>query len=118
MVENLPGINLTGLLKDTCMIGSRNHLESGDRFCDFVHDKWLSYEVQGKGLFVQKEKLKRLKSDLKIWNIDIFGNVNLLEEALQKKIQDLDAHDDEGALDAASREERRTLLAEKNMNLF
>ena len=74
--------------------------------------------MHGRGLFVIKEKLKRLKSYLKIWNRDSFGNVNLLGEVLQKKIQDLNARDDEDSLDAAGREERKFLLAEQNRNLI
>jgi len=35
-----------------------------------------------------------LKSDLKIWNKDVFRNVNQLGKVIQKKIQELDAHDD------------------------
>jgi len=53
------------------------------RFKDFVHN-WISYEVQGGWIFVFKEKMKNLKADLKIWNKDIFGNVNHVGEDLQK----------------------------------
>jgi len=34
--------------------------------------KWESYEVQGSGLFVFKENLKKLKAYLKVWNRDVF----------------------------------------------
>ncbi|XP_068504281.1 uncharacterized protein [Phaseolus vulgaris] len=50
------------------------------RFKDFVRTKWESYEVQGCGIFVFKEKLKKLKEDLKVWNIESFGNINLAGE--------------------------------------
>ena len=60
-------------------------------------------------MFIVKEKLKRLKQDLKVWNRDIFGNINSLGEDLKKKIQVLDAWDDEDVLDEAVREERRFL---------
>jgi len=50
--------------------------------------------VSGGGIFVFKEKLKKLKANLKSWNIDIFGNVNQIGEDLQKKIHELDARDD------------------------
>jgi len=69
-------------------------------------------------MFVLKEKLKKVKIRFKIWNRDVFSNVNQIEEVLQKKIQELDAHDVEGVLDEEGREERRTLLAEPNRNLF
>ena len=57
-------------------------------------NSWTSYEVSGGGIFVFKEKLKKLKANLKSWNIDIFGNVNQIGEDLQKKIHELDARDD------------------------
>jgi len=74
-----------------------------------VQDKWTNYDVVGRGMFIVKEKLKRLKQDLKVWNRDIFGNINSLGEDLKKKIQVLDAWDDEDVLDEAVREERRFL---------
>jgi len=55
---------------------------------------------------------------LKIWNREIFGNVNQAGEIIQKKIQELDARDDENDLDEFGREEMRLLLAEQNRNLF
>jgi len=33
--------------------------------------------MQGSGIFVFKEKLKKLKADLKVWNRESFGNINL-----------------------------------------
>jgi len=59
-----------------------------------------------------KEKLKKLKSDLKIWNREVFDNVNQVGEVLQKRIQELDECDDVGGLDEEGRAERRSLLAE------
>jgi len=52
---------------------------------------------------VFKEKLKKLKSDLKVWNRDVFGDVNLKGEILKKKIEDFDARDDAGVLDEEGR---------------
>jgi len=40
-------------------------------------DVWQNNcRLQGGGLFILKEKLKMLKSDLKAWNRDVFRNVN------------------------------------------
>ena len=55
---------------------------------------------------------------MKVWNRDIFGNVNSFGEDLKKKIQYLDDRGDECVLDEAGREERRLLLAEQNKNIF
>ena len=84
----------------------------------FLREKWPSYEVQGGGMYIFKEKLKKLKVDLKVWNKEIFGNVNQLGEGLQKRINELDIKDEENELDMYEREERRSLLADLNKNLF
>ena len=92
--------------------------QSDGRFKDFVRSKWHSYEVQGGGMFVFKEKLKKLKADLKIWNREVFGYVNLEGNKLVKKVQELDARDDESDLNEQGREERRVLLDEYSWFLF
>ncbi|XP_068503636.1 uncharacterized protein [Phaseolus vulgaris] len=92
--------------------------QSDGRFKDFVRSKWHSYEVQGGGMFVFKEKLKNLKADLKIWNREVFGYVNLEGNKLVKKVQELDARDDESDLNEQGREERRVLLDEYSWFLF
>ncbi|XP_068491914.1 uncharacterized protein [Phaseolus vulgaris] len=73
--------------------------KSDDRFNDFVRDKWTNYYMYGRGLFAFKENLKRLKLVLKACNRYTFGNLISIREELKKKIQDLDARDDEGVLD-------------------
>jgi len=56
--------------------------QSDGRFKDFVKSKWQSYEVQGSGIYVLKEKFKKLKADLKVWNRDTFGNLNHVGEEI------------------------------------
>jgi len=92
--------------------------QSDSRFKVFLRERWPSYEVQGGGMYIFKEKLKKLKVDLKVWNKEIFGNVNQLGEGLQKRINELDIKDEENELDMYEREERRSLLADLNKNLF
>jgi len=87
--------------------------QSDERVKDFVISKWQRYEVQGSGIYVLKEKLKKLKADLKVWNKDTFGNLNQAGEDIQRHIQNLHARDDESELDEERREERRILLAEQ-----
>jgi len=69
------------------------------RFLAFIRSKWQNYEGYDEGLYILKEKLKRLKLDLEIWNKEVFKNVNQTGEILQKKIQELDAGVDEDDLD-------------------
>ena len=69
-------------------------------------------------MFVFKERLKKLKAYLKIWNREVFGYVNLEGDKLVKKVQELDDRDDESDLDEQGREERRVLLAKYSQFLF
>ncbi|XP_068466659.1 uncharacterized protein [Phaseolus vulgaris] len=70
------------------------------------------------GIYVFKEKLKKLKAELKIWNKEVFGDVNLASEELQRRINELDARDDDNGLEESEREERRSLLADLNKTMF
>jgi len=54
----------------------------------------------------------------KVWNKEVYGNVNRISESLQKRIIELDARDDESGLDESEREERRSLLTNFSKNLF
>ena len=60
-------------------------------------------------MFVFKEKLKKLKADLKVWNKEVFRNVLKVGVELQKRISELDARDKEYELDELGREEMRIL---------
>ncbi|XP_068478909.1 uncharacterized protein [Phaseolus vulgaris] len=76
-----------------------------------VRSKWNNYEIFGFGMIVLKEKLKRLKAYIKIWNKEVFGNVNQEVEKLSKRVQELDDKDDESGLSEGGRLERKILLA-------
>ena len=58
--------------------------QSDSRFKEFLSVKWPSYEVCGGGLYIFKEKLKKLKADLKVWNKEVFGNVDQLVTRCKK----------------------------------
>jgi len=85
--------------------------QKDSRFKEFVSLSWSSYKVGGRGIFVFKEKLKKLKSNLKGWNKEVFGNVNQACVEIQKRLDELDAQDDEDGLDEVEREERKSLFA-------
>ena len=88
--------------------------QKDNRFKEFVRLKWENFDVQGSGIYVFKEKLKKLKAELKIWNKEVFGDVNLASEELQRRINELDTRDDDNGLEESEREERRSLLADLN----
>jgi len=60
--------------------------QSDSGFKVFLRERWPNYEVQGGGMYIFKEKLKKkkLKANLKVWNKEIFGNVNQLGDGLQR----------------------------------
>jgi len=55
------------------------------RFKELVKNKWESYDIRGNGLYVLKEKLKRLKFDIRNWNKYVFGDVNKQRVELEKE---------------------------------
>ncbi|KAL8530055.1 hypothetical protein ACS0TY_007224 [Phlomoides rotata] len=67
---------------------------SHPEFRDFVTGKWNSYSIEGWDGFVIKETFKRLKEDLKLWNSNVFGNVDRRIENHRREIWKLDTiHD-------------------------
>jgi len=84
------------------------------RFKEFVSSSWSSYAVVGDGIYTFKEKLKKLKADLKVLNKEVFDDANLACKEAQKRIEELDERDDDRGLAELEREERKALLAELN----
>lgn len=67
---------------------------SHPEFKKFIEDSWKSYEVDGWYGFRIKEKLKRLKEDLKKWNREVFGFIDSKVDQLKQDIHELDMIDD------------------------
>jgi len=67
--------------------------------------------VTGGGIFVFKEKLKKLKADLKVWNREVFGDVNQVSKEFQKRLEELDTRDEEDGLVESERDERKSFFA-------
>ena len=67
-------------------------LERG--FLGMVEGKWRSYEGQGNVIKVLKEKFKLLKLDQKVWNKDVFGNLNSTKQSLFCLLYTSDAADE------------------------
>jgi len=79
-------------------------------FKDLVKDKWMSYAVHGNGISKLKDKLKMLKSDLKVGNYEVFGHLNSNKERILKEIEDLDCQDANGVLEENARSKRMELI--------
>jgi len=85
------------------------YLKSG--FKELVKDKWKSYYVQGNDMMKFKDKLKSLMVDLKVWNRDVFGNLDTNKKKNLKEIDDLDSQDDQGELEESARLKRMGLVS-------
>jgi len=85
------------------------------RFRDMVKEKWDSYEVQGNSMSVLKDKLKLLKADLKVWNINVFGCVESHKRRILSEIEELDGKDDVEDLEESGRKRRMELLSQLGM---
>ena len=60
-------------------------------FKDLIRDWWKSFEFRGTSNYVLMEKIKALKSKLKIWNKYVFGRVEENKKnALSKVADDLE----------------------------
>ena len=81
----------------------------------FVKEKWGSYNVQGNNIFSFKDKLKLLKVDLKDWNKNVFGCLQLNQKLILKEIEVLDVKDDNEELEENGRLRRMDLLSQFRM---
>ncbi|XP_058776769.1 uncharacterized protein LOC131651118 [Vicia villosa] len=66
-------------------------------FILFVEKEWRGLDVQGRGDFVLKEKLRLLKDRLRWWNMNVFGKFDL---EVEEGVRDLNALDDLELLNA------------------
>jgi len=80
-------------------------------FGEMVKTKWNSYSSGGSGFINIKEKLKCLKRDLKLWNRDVFGNINTSKKMILQDIEDIDCQDCNGTMTENARLKRCELLS-------
>jgi hypothetical protein len=64
-----------------------------------VKDTWESMDIQGKKAFIIKEKLKRLKESLKVWNKEVFGIVDLNIDKTVRDLNELEEQIANGGID-------------------
>lgn len=75
--------------------------------------------MEGWGSFILKDKFKRLKEDLKVWNKEVFGPLDRRIEKRRKEILKLDTLDEVFSLEdheIMSRNEQRAYL-HRDLNL-
>src|ERR1044072_125652 len=90
------------------------------RFDKFVQESFEGIQIHGRGAYVLKEKLKRLKGLLKGWNKDVFGDIIAKKKDLGVKMNLLELKGEESVLTQAELDQRYELQAElwrgANMN--
>ena len=69
----------------------------------------MGYNFRGSYSFIVATKLKVLKSDLEIWNKEVFGNVSIWKEMNFNEIAFWDLKEREGGPSHKDNEVRRTI---------
>lgn len=85
-----------------------------DSFMEMVREWWQGYVFSGSPSFVVNMKLKALKSDLKVWNRDVFGDLNFRKASLLQELSSLDCLDESGNMDDKGKE--RKLFVSKELD--
>ena len=81
-------------------------------FVDKVQSWWDSYQVHGAPSFILANKLKLLKNDLKRWNVEMFGHVEVRLKKLWKDLGVLENMEESRGLSAMERVEIRRICEE------
>lgn len=61
-----------------------------DGFVDKAREWWRSYDFSASSSFMLKSKLKALKKDIKMWNQEVFGNLNFRKSSFLYELSSLD----------------------------
>ncbi|KAL5187611.1 hypothetical protein HKD37_05G013258 [Glycine soja] len=77
-----------------------------------VEGKGRESRVVGWGAFVPKDKLKALKSNLKEWNANVFGDLVKKQAKDEKEFNDLDKKEDEANLEKEEGKRKKVLQEE------
>ena len=83
-----------------------------DDFVAKVHQWWNSYQFQGFPSHILANKLKALKSDLRHWNAEEFGNVTVRKNALLAELNGLDVDLDSYIPSVEDRVRKEQVIAE------
>jgi hypothetical protein len=83
-----------------------------DGFLDKIQGWWSSYSFSGPPSLVLARKLKALKEALKIWNKEVFGDVDLRKKGVMADIGRLDEQEFQGVLSDEERVQRDQLRAD------
>ncbi|KAG6643577.1 hypothetical protein CIPAW_09G221600 [Carya illinoinensis] len=76
-----------GIIEAKCYFKFENMWLQVEGFVDKVRSWWHSCYFEGTPSFVLASKLRALKADLKMWNKDVFGNVEQQKKSLGKSFK-------------------------------
>ena len=79
-------------------------------FKDLIRDWWQSFEFRGTSNYVLMEKIKALKSKLKIWKKEVFGRVEENKKNALSKVAAWDELENQRSLSLAEAEARLSAM--------
>ncbi|XP_057477777.1 uncharacterized protein LOC130765384 [Actinidia eriantha] len=81
-------------------------------FRDFIRNWWEKYEVSGSPSYCLARKLRLLKEDLKRWNREVFGRVEIRLATLTEELQALESEEYFSGLSDVERDRRVEMKVE------
>ena len=85
-------------------------------FGELVQGWWDSYQIEGTPSFILAKKLKALKSNLKKWNDEVFGNVAHKRNQLMNELNKLDVDMEDRPLSEEEKNQRERIVAKLESN--
>ena len=86
-------------------------------FVDKVRN-WWSFSFRGSPSFILAKKLQVLKGEIKRWNLEVFGNVEIRNKAWAEELESLDRSDEERGLSEEEKERQRALASKLEASLL
>ncbi|KAF5453928.1 hypothetical protein F2P56_023637 [Juglans regia] len=82
------------------------------KFVDRVKQWWSSYQFQGAPSFNFAKKLKALKRDLKLWNMQSLGNIGANKKIKMMEIQEIERLQEKQPLAQEEQEQKTSLVVD------
>jgi hypothetical protein len=87
-------------------------------FVDKVISWWSSFSFTGSPSFILAKKLRALKSEIKRWNREVFGNVGVRNKAWAEELDFLDRIEEVRRLSEEEKERMRVLVSDLEASLL
>jgi hypothetical protein len=117
--DHAPIILMRGCLQNgKCPFKFENMWLKEEGFVDKVRSWWSSFFFMGSPSFILAKKLRALKSEIKRWNREVFGNVGARNKARTEEVEELDRLGEIRRLSEEEMERRRVLVADLEASLL